>query len=227
MRVALRNAALYMVVLLSLVSANELAAGERGIVKRVLDNGLTVIIKPEKGSGVVAIVALVNAGAAQESIQNAGLGNFVAQLLLAGTRQSSAEEVAAVADQVGGSIAAYWREDFTEIRAVTTSEMFKKAMALIGECLTDAVFEEKWVEQVRAEILRSLRAESDDAMQSAYAQLRNLLYEDSGYRRPTLGFERVIRKATAQDLRKFYSTYYVPNNIVISIAGDVTTEQAL
>jgi len=204
-----------------------LAAAEPSMFKHVLDNGLTVIVKPEKGNGLVAIVAIVRAGAAQESIQNAGLGNFVAQLLLAGTRQSSAEEVAAIADQVGGSIAAYWREDFTEIRAVTTADMFKRAMALIGECLTDAVFEDKWVEQIRTEILRNLRAENDNALQQSYAQLRTLIYEDSGYRRPTLGFERVIQKATAQDLRKFYATYYVPNNMVISIAGDVTTEQAL
>ncbi|MCX8053848.1 MAG: insulinase family protein, partial [Armatimonadetes bacterium] len=57
--------------------------------------------------------------------------------------------------------------------------------------------------------------------------IRDSLYEDNGYRRPILGFERVIRQATPQDLRKFYSTYYVPNNIVLSIAGDVTVEQAV
>ncbi|MGC8864016.1 MAG: M16 family metallopeptidase, partial [Armatimonadota bacterium] len=69
--------------------------------------------------------------------------------------------------------------------------------------------------------------DTDDTFQSAYAKLRTLLYEDSGYRRPSLGFERVIRQATPQDLRKFYSAYYVPNNIVLSIAGDVTVEHAL
>ncbi len=53
------------------------------IVKKVLDNGLTVIVKPEKGSGLVAIVAIVKVGAGQESIQTAGVGNFVSRLLLA------------------------------------------------------------------------------------------------------------------------------------------------
>jgi len=203
------------------------APADSAPVKKVLDNGLTVIVKPEKGSGLVAIVAAVRAGAAQESIQNAGIGNFVAQLLLAGTRMSSAEEVAALAEEVGGSIAAYWRQDFTEIRAITTSAMFNRAMSLIGECLTEADFEGKWVEQVRADLLRRIRADTDDAFQSAYARLRTLLYEDSGYRRPNLGLERVIRQATPEDLRKFHSAYYVPNNIVLSIAGDVTVEQAL
>ncbi|MGQ9581026.1 MAG: insulinase family protein, partial [Armatimonadota bacterium] len=124
--------------LITLLYTTPAASAETGIIKKLLDNGLTVIIKPERGSGLVAIVAVVRAGTAQESIQTAGIGNFVAQLLLAGTRQTSAEEVAAVADQVGGNIAAYRREDLTEIRTVTTSEMFSRAMSLIGECLTDA-----------------------------------------------------------------------------------------
>ncbi|MGQ9581103.1 MAG: M16 family metallopeptidase, partial [Armatimonadota bacterium] len=90
-----------------------------------------------------------------------------------------------------------------------------------------AMFEDKWVEQVRTNILKHFSAESDNVFQDAYSKLRGLLYEDSGYRRPLLGFERIVRKATAQDLKRFYASYYVPNNMIISIAGDVTPEQAL
>lgn len=197
------------------------------VVRKVLDNGLRLIVKPEKGSGLVAVVAAIGAGASQEGIQNAGIGNFVANLVLASTRLSSAEDVAAIADEVGGNIGSQWHPDFTEIRAITTSDRFNQAMSLIGECLTEANFEHKWVEQVRAELLRKLKTGSDDVFERAYTNLRELLYEDNGYRRPPPGFERTIRNATAEDLRKFYSTYYVPNNVVISVVGDVTVEQAL
>ncbi|MEN6356948.1 MAG: pitrilysin family protein [Armatimonadota bacterium] len=207
--------------------AQQTAGSNPKIVKKVLDNGLTVIIKPERGSGIVTIVAMVKAGAAQETIQTAGIGNFVAQMVLASTRMSSAEEVAAVADQVGGNIGASWNPDFTEIRAVTTSTMFNRAMSLIGECLTEANFESKWIEEVRAAMLRRVNTNSDDLFENTYFDLRQLLYEDSGYRRPNVGFERTYKLATVQDLEKFYKTYYAPNNIVISIAGDVTYDQAL
>lgn len=197
------------------------------ITKKVLENGLTIIVKPEPGTGLVAIDAAIRAGAAQESIQNAGLGNFVAQLLLASTRLSSAEEVAAIADQVGGNIAAQWHPDYTDVRAVTTSAMFNRAMNLIGESLTEANFETKYVEQVRTDLLRNLSAASDDTFDNAYQDLRELLYQDNGYRRDSLGSERTIKDATPQDLKKFLTTYYVPNNIVISVVGDVTVEQAI
>ncbi|MHB9038404.1 MAG: M16 family metallopeptidase [Armatimonadota bacterium] len=218
------------VVLLAVFSPYTFAqdlAQKPAITKKVLDNGLTLIVKPEPGSGIVAVVAMVKTGAARESIQNAGIGNFVAQLVLASTRMSSAEEVAAVADEVGGNIGAQWHPDFTEIRTVTTSAMFNRAMSLIGECLTEANFEGKWVEGVRSDLLRRVNAQSDDLFESAYYDLRQLLYEDSGYKRPNMGFERTVRLATPQDLQKFYSLYYVPNNIVISVAGDVTLDQAV
>lgn len=197
------------------------------IVKKTLENGLTVIVKPERGSGLVAIVAAVRVGAAQESFQIAGIGNFVAQLLLAGTRLSSAEEVAAIADEVGGNIGVQWHPDFTEIRAVTTSAMFNRAMNLIGEALTEANFESKWAEQVRADLLRRVKEQESNPFEKAYDELRTLLYQDSGYKRRAIGSERTIRLATPEDLMKFYRTYYVPNNIVISIVGDVSVEQAI
>ena len=184
-------------------------------------------MKPEPGRGIVAISAMVRAGAAQESIQTAGLGNFVAQLLLASTRLSSAEKIAAIADEVGGNIAAQWTQDFTEIRAVTTAANYNRAMSLIGECLTEANFESRWVELVRESLLQQRQAGSDDISQNAYNDLRTMLYEDNGYKRPSLGSERVIRLATPKDLQTFYSRYYVPNNTVICVVGDVTVEHAL
>jgi zinc protease len=197
------------------------------ITRKVLDNGLTVLIKPEPGSGLVAVEAIVKAGANQETIQTAGVGNFVCQLLLASTRLSSADEIAAVADEVGGNVESQWHEDFAEIRVITTSEMFNRATRLLGECLTDANFESKWVEKVRADLLRQVDQDTDDVFQKSYVKLRELLYEDNGYRRPHIGLRRTIKMATPQDLEKFYKAYYVPNNIVLSIVGDVTVKQAL
>jgi len=215
------------IVALVIALAGSAVAVPTPVTRRVLENGLTVLVKPEPGTGLVAIVALVKAGAAQESAQTAGIGNFVAQLLLAGTRLSSADDVAAVADEVGGNIGAQWHLDATEIRAVTTSASFNKAMSLIGECLTESNFEDAHVDVVRVELLKQIRAGVGDTFESAYDELRSLLYEDNGYRRPSPGVERVAALAKASDLARFYSAYYVPNNIVISIAGDVTVEQAV
>jgi len=197
------------------------------IVRKVLDNGLTVLIKPEEGSGLVAVVATVKVGAGQESIQTAGIGNFVSRLLLASTRLKSAEQVASIADEVGGNIGTDWDPDITTIRTVTTSVGFDRAMSLIGESLTEANFESQWVEQERKKLLAEMKSGNDDVFQQAYSQLRQLLYEDNGYRRPPSASDHAVTVATPDDLQRFFSKYYVPNNIVLSIAGDVTVDHAI
>ena len=175
------------ILLLSMCLGSLHADPAKETVRKVLDNGLTVVVRPEKGSGLVAVVAMVKVGAAQEGIQTAGIGNFVAQLLLAGTRQSSADEVAAVADEVGGNIESLWHPDFTEIRVVTTSAMFNRAMSLLGECLNESNFEDKYVETVRADLLKRIHTNSDNSFLNAYDNLRSLLYQDNGYKRPEPG----------------------------------------
>ncbi len=196
-------------------------------VKKVLDNGLTVIVKPEPGNGLVAIAAMVRVGVGQESIQTAGLGNFVSRLLLASTRAKSAEQLASIADSLGGNIGAEWERDLTSIRTVTTSAGFDRTMNLIGECLAEANFEPQWVEHGRRDLLAYIKSQNSDPFDDAYSDLRQLLYEDSGYRRPKSVSERAITLATAQDLRKYFAMYYPPNNIVLSIAGDVTADRAI
>jgi len=202
------------------------ALSAQTIVRKVLDNGITVIVKPEAGSGLVAVDAIVKAGAGQESIQTAGVGNFVSRLLLASTRAKSAEMVASIADEVGGNIATSWEPDTSSIRAITTSTGFDKAMNLIGDCLSEANFEPQWVEQQRKSLLAGLKVSKDDVFDRAYCDLRQSLYEDNGYRRPYTVTERAVSLATAQDLQKFFSMYYAPNNLVLSIAGDVTPDHA-
>lgn len=207
-------------------SAPDANPGQK-VVKKVLANGLTVIVKPEEGSGLVAVAAIVKAGAGQESIQTTGVGNFVSRLLLASTRTRSAEEVATIADEVGGNIGTEWQPDLASIRTVTTSTGFDQAMNLIGESLSEANFEPKWVEQQRKAFATDLKAGGDDLFDRVYTDLRQLLYEDNGYRRPYRVSERAVSLATPQDLQKFFSMYYVPNNMVVSIAGDVTVAHAI
>lgn len=220
------NRLLVIITLIASIAIPCLGQSENAV-KRVLDNGLTVIVKPEQGNGLVAIAAMVRVGVGQESIQTAGLGTFVSRLLLAGTRAKSAEQLASIADSLGGNIGAEWERDMTSIRTVTTSAGFDRTMNLIGECLAEANFEPQWVERGRRDLLAYIRSQSSDPFNDACSDLRQLLYEDNGYRRPKSVSERAITLATPQDMRQYFAMHYPPNNIVLSIAGDITADRAI
>jgi predicted Zn-dependent peptidase len=192
-----------------------------------MPNGLTVIVKYEKGSGIAAIEVFIKTGAAEEREYNAGIGNLVARTLLASTRNKRAETVAAVVDEVGGSFQTEWHQDYTEIKAITTTFGFNDAISLLGDILNNANFEQHWVDVVRQEIITEMNTEGDDVFQTTYAETSRKLYRDNPYRRPTRGYIRAIKNLTPADMLKFYQKYYVPNNIVVSIVGDITPEQAI
>jgi predicted Zn-dependent peptidase len=105
--------------------------------------------------------------------------------------------------------------------------MFNETILLMAECLMQADFDKSWVERTRADLIRDLRNDTAPPFEKAYGKLRELLYQDNGYRRPPYGSERVIRTVSPEDLRKFHSTYYIPNNTVVAVVGDVTPELAV
>lgn len=219
------KAALYIIMLTLGVSTGSMAA-EATFTKKTFPNGLTVIVKPEPGTGIVATDVFIKAGAEQEREYNAGIGGLVARTLLASTRNKRAETVAAVVDSVGGNFLTEWTPDYTEIKAITTVSGFDDAISLLGDILNNAKFEEKWVEHARQEILTEISRDSDSVFETTYQQVRQKLYRDNPYRRPPWGYAKAVRDATADDLQKFYQQHYVPNNIVVSVVGDVTVEHA-
>ncbi|MBQ7524844.1 MAG: insulinase family protein [Abditibacteriota bacterium] len=215
--------------LLSIIAASVifLALPVLAQTRDTLDSGLTVLTTSEPGSGLVAAVLFVKDGCANESLQFAGIGNFVANLILASTRNKSAEQVAAVADSVGGNMSVSRNADYTELRVITTSQQFGTALSLMGEAVTEANFESEWVESVRKSLLSQAAAENDNVFVNAYEQLLTMIYDDSPYRRTATDTLRTIKTAKPADLRNYYNKYDVPGNMILSVAGDVSREQVL
>ena len=194
--------------------------------KTVLPNGLTVLIKPEPGSGIVAVDAFVRAGQAEERPPLAGIGNLVARTLMTSTLNNSTERLANAIDEVGGNFQTVWNADFTELRVITTSANFEDATRIIGEILSNATFPERSFEEARKAVLEEIHQSGDDVFGQAYLNSVKMLYKDNAYGRPLSGESLTLRKLTREDALSFYKQYFVPNNTVIAIVGDVTEERA-
>jgi zinc protease len=213
-------------VLAATVALSVPAAGSEPI-KTVMSHGLTVLVKPEPGSGIVAVEVYIKVGAAEEREFNAGIGNLIARTLLTSTRNRRAETVSAVIDSVGGNFQTNWHPDYTRITAITTTPGFNDTVALLGDILNNATFDQQFVERARQEVLTEVTSQSDDVFQSSYDRIRRELYRDNPYTRPTGGYIRTLRTITREDMQQFYRQYYVPNNMVIAIVGDVEPDEAL
>ena len=202
------------------------AADAGAPVKTTLPNGLRIICKSETDTPLVAIDVFVRAGAPQETAGTAGIGSFVAHTLFASTTSSIPEIMTRDINALGGSVAATWHPDWTQIAALTVKDKFPDAIFLLANSLKNANFDPAAVEDTRQQILSELDSRDADLFQTAYGNLQKTLYAGTSYARPEGGTADTVRRLTQADLRRYYARYYLPQNIVFVVVGNVTPEAA-
>ncbi len=196
-------------------------------VKTTLANGLRIIVKPEIDSPLVAIDVFVRAGAPQETAATAGIGSFVAQTLFASTTNSPPETMLRDINALGGSVAASWHPDWTQISALTVRDKYPDAIFLLADTLKNADFDPGVVADTRTQLLNAIDSRDSDLFQIAYGNLQKALYGGTSYARPEGGTARNISRLTRADLLSYYARYYVPKNLVFVVVGNITSDEAV
>ncbi len=195
-------------------------------VKTTLPNGLRIICKQDTSTPLVAIDVFVRAGAPQETAANAGIGSFVAHALFDSAHDETPESMTAAINNLGGNVSAVWHPDWTQISALTVSDKYKNAVALLAESLQTADFDPAAMEDTRRQILAELDNRDADQFQIAYGGLEKSLYAGTSYARPDGGTPETISRLTQSDLLRYYNRYYVPNNLVVVVVGNIAPDAA-
>jgi zinc protease len=221
----------FWVVILLLIAAVCMApranASNLPVTDQVLPNGLRVLAQKEPDSQLVAIDVFVLTAGAPEDAVKPGLANFVARTLLSGTSNESSQTVSSEVGSLGGNVAATWDRNYTQIRVLTLASRYSDAAYLLSDILKNASFDDSSVESARADLIQQFQDGSNDIYQQAYDQMKLRLYQGQEITPTDLGSEAVIRTIRAPELRAFYQRYYTPDNIVISIVGNVDPDQAI
>jgi predicted Zn-dependent peptidase len=206
--------------------ALSIAAADSLVPKDVtLPNGIRLIIKQESASELVAVHVFIRAGANEEDEQTSGIGSFVAATLFTGTKNQRPDSIRYMTNALGGNVGAAWDTDFTQLHALTLASNFEDASFMISDVLKFANFPDSEVEKSRKDLLSAFQSRSDDLFTQVYDNMRHTLYAGTSLDRSLNGDPEVIKRLTADDLRRYYAKYYVPRNIVISVVGNVAPER--
>lgn len=185
-----------------------------------LDNGLRLILREDPGTDTVAIQAFVGTGTVVERAEQAGISQFTQRLLLRGTQSLSEEALFEQIENLGASLSQSQLPDMGNLALVATTETWQEALPLYLDTLLTPAFSPAEFQSVKEEMLRTLQARADDNFSLISDNLQKALYGDGGYGNPELGTVETISNLTLDDVKTFYSTYYIPNNMVISAAGN-------
>lgn len=196
--------------------------------KFILDNGLTVIVNEMPSTPVAAVFAWVKTGSANEGkYLGSGITHFVEHMIFKGTARRAPGAIPEEAKSLGGYINASTGQDFTVFTLSLPKENFVQGVDLIADMMRNASFDPQEVEHEREVILKEMRMLNDRPDRKLDDLVNAHVYVLHPYRLSIIGREKMFRTISREDLLDYYRTYYAPNNIILSVAGQFTAEDVL
>lgn len=190
--------------------------------KYILHNGLTVITKSSQKVPLVAVRLVVKTGSASEGrFAGSGVSHFVEHMVFKGTPSLAVGEIERRIKSYGGEINASTSYDTTEFHLIVKSEYLKEALELLSDCIANPAFDEAEFEKEKQVILNEIRMNRDEPSRKASLLLWGNAYLYHTYKYPVIGYEELFKKIERQELVEYYKANYIPNNMVLSIVGDI------
>lgn len=195
--------------------------------KYLLDNGLTVIIKASPTDPIVALNCLVKAGSTTEgSYTGSGVSHFIEHMLFKGTEKRGVGQIARGVKALGGEIGGFTSFDYTGYGMVVSSRYFEEALEILCDALMNSSFDASEMEKEREVILNEIRLNRDDPGQRVSRLFWSTAFTTHPYHHPVIGYEELFLGLTREDLLNYYHLMYVPNNLVLTIVGDIDQSEA-
>ncbi len=201
-------------------------AAEIAPTKFVAANGMTVLVLEQHSLPIVEIHALIKTGSAQDPPDKAGLANLVASLLDEGTTTRTSKQLAEQIDFVGGALESKASEDFTTASARVLKKNVDLGFTLLADMLQRPAFSKQEFERIRMQLLGEMASDNDDPGHIAMKAFNQLVFHGHPYRWPVNGTEETLHKITLAEVQSFYGREYSPSQIILTIVGDITVEQA-
>ena len=196
--------------------------------KSVLDNGLRVVTSTMPYSRSVCLTVFVGAGSCYENHEEAGISHFAEHLFFKGTqRRPTAKDVSQDIEGVGGIINAGTDKEITVFWCKVASVHFPIALDVLSDILLNSRFDEEDIEQERQVIMEEIKMSLDIPQRRVDMLIDELLWPEQPLGREVIGDKETVASINRGQILNHIARWYMPNNVVISIAGNVQHEAAV
>lgn len=193
--------------------------------KYKLSNGADLLITPNDVNEIIAVSILAKGGTFLDKIP--GTSVLTADVMMKGTRKYSSAELARVLEDNGIKIEPAVRADAFTVDVLTTKPEYDKTIEILNEVLNNATFDDYEIEKAKSDKLNAIKRNRDIPLQVAIENYKDLIFEGSPYSYTSKIFEKTYPKITHQDLADYYGKIFAPQNVVISINGNVDNEKVI
>jgi zinc protease len=195
----------------------------------VLSNGLTVILRAHRAAPVVAVRMYCKTGSVYEQeYAGAGVSHLFEHLLAGGATIDRTEaESEQVLDELGRNANAFTSFSVTCYYVNTAADNLARAVELLADWITHPTFPDYAFERELGVVQRELERDLDDPGRQLLYMTQEALYLRSPARFPIIGYQQAVQSLSKDAIVSYYKRMYVPDNVVVAIAGDMDLDAAL
>lgn len=192
----------------------------------MLSNGMQVVVVTNRRAPIVAHMVWYKVGAADEPMGKSGIAHFFEHLMFKGTKSYPPGEFSKILARNGGTENAFTTQDYTAYFQKVARDKLELVMKLESDRMTNLTLTDKEVLPERDVVLEERRSRTDNNPGAQlYEASQAALFLNHPYKIPVIGWKHEIAALTTKDALDFYRRYYVPNNAILIVAGDVTAEE--
>ena len=196
--------------------------------KSKLDNGLRVVTGEMPHTRSVSMCVFVGVGSRYEADEQAGLSHYLEHMLFKGTRlRPEPQQISEAIESVGGIINAATEHELTVYWCKVAQPYFEDSLALLFDMLRNSLYEPDSIEKERQVIFEELAMINDYPGYKVEALIDEMLYPGHPLGRDIGGSRESVGGITREMMLDFVSAYYSPDNIVVSVAGNVSHDDVV
>lgn len=194
------------------------------IKKYTCQNGVRIVLENIPTVRSVAIGIWIGTGSRNENKQNNGVSHFLEHMFFKGTKTRTAREIAESFDSIGGQVNAFTSKEYTCYYAKVLDDHAGYALDVLADMFFNSTFDEEELKKEKNVVYEEIKMYEDTPDDIVHDLLSRATYGDHPLGYPILGTEETLATFNGDTLRDYMNDYYTPDNVVVSIAGNVSEE---
>lgn len=196
--------------------------------KRItLTNGIRVITEFIPYVNSISIGFWIGSGSRYENSLNNGVSHFIEHMLFKGTTNRSSKQIAEEIESLGGQINAFTGKEATCFYVKLLDEHFETGIDVLCDMIMNPRFSSEDIEKEKGVVQEEINMYEDSPEDLVIDMLSRVTWKDDMLAYPILGTSETLKNFTRESILEYYDRIYVPENMVISIAGNFKEEELI
>ncbi len=204
------------------------------VAKKVLSNGLTVLVHESHTIPKVSFQMWYKVGSKDELLGEKGIAHLIEHMIFKGTEILSEDDdgvalsesdINTLVHKLSGSCNAFTSYDYTGYLFNFPTQNWKEGLPVMATCMTNCTFKEDMLSSEMKAVIQELKMYKDHYDRSLMEEMIGMIFADHPYHYPIIGYKHDLWSVSGKDLLAFYKKHYKPNNATFVVVGDVSAQE--